>query len=71
MITTPLKQDIKDLNRAGLEAWLQARGEAVYRADQIWRWIYRDQADAFDAMTNLSKRLRAALTEAFVIGRLT
>ena len=71
MITTGSHQDIKNLDRAALEAWLQERNEAAYRADQIWRWVYRDQADTFDAMTNLSRRLRADLAAAFTIDRLT
>lgn len=70
IIDTP-RQDIKNLDRATLQQWLQAQGEAPYRADQIWRWIYRDQVDTFDAMSNLSKPLRAALSKAFIIARLT
>lgn len=70
MITTPHHQDIKDLHRTALQQWLQQQGEPPYRADQIWRWIYRDQVDTFDAMSNLSKSLRAALTKAFTLGRL-
>ena len=70
IIDTP-RQDIKNLDRATLQQWLQAQGEAPYRADQIWRWIYRDQVDTFDAMSNLSKPLRAALSNAFTIARLT
>lgn len=70
MITTPHHQDIKDLHRTALQQWLQEQGEASYRADQIWRWIYRDQVDTFDAMNNLSKSLRAALSGAFTLGRL-
>lgn len=71
MIIDPPRQDIKNLDRATLQQWLQAQGEAPYRADQIWRWIYRDQVDTFDAMSNLSKPLRAALSNAFTIARLT
>ena len=70
MIPTHPRQDIQDLDRTALEGWLREQGEPAYRADQIWRWIYRDQVDGFDAMTNLSKRLRSALAEAFVIRRL-
>ncbi len=70
MIMTTSRQDIKDLDRPALQTWLRQRSEAAYRADQIWRWIYRDQVDAFDAMTNLSKHLRAELTAAFTIERL-
>lgn len=50
--------------------WLAAAGEAPYRADQILRWIYRDQVDRFEAMTNLKKTLRERLAAAFDIGRL-
>jgi 23S rRNA (adenine2503-C2)-methyltransferase len=71
MIIDPPRQDIKNLDRATLQQWLQAQGEASYRADQIWRWIYRDQVDTFDAMSNLSKPLRAALSNTFTIARLT
>jgi len=70
MIISAQRTDIKDYNRTALQQWLQARGEAAYRADQIWRWIYRDQVDRFDAMSNLSKQLRADLGESFSIGRL-
>jgi len=70
MIVSTHRTDIKDYNRSALQQWLQARGEAAYRADQIWRWIYRDQVDRFDAMSNLSKQLRADLAESFAIGRL-
>ena len=70
MIIDKPSRDIKDLDRDQLRRWLGKRGEAPYRADQIWRWIYRDQADTFDAMSNLSKTLRTRLAEAFRIGRL-
>ena len=69
-MTNSPHQDIKDLDRNALLQWLQQQGEASYRADQIWRWIYRDQVDTFDAMSNLSKPLRAALAKSFTIGRL-
>jgi len=71
MIMASHRPDIKDYSRAALQQWLQEQGEAGYRADQIWRWIYRDQVDRFDDMSNLSKQLRATLAERFSIGRLT
>jgi 23S rRNA (adenine2503-C2)-methyltransferase len=70
MIIAAHRADIKDCNRATLQQWLQEQGEAGYRADQIWRWIYREQVDRFDAMSNLSKQLRATLAQSFSIGRL-
>lgn len=69
MTDTP-HQDIKDLNRSALARWLQQQGQASYRADQIWRWIYRDQVDTFEAMSNLSKSLRVALAKSFTLERL-
>jgi 23S rRNA (adenine2503-C2)-methyltransferase len=50
--------------------WLDRRGVAPYRADQIWRWVYQHQADAFEQMTNLNKELRKALKLHFSIQRL-
>ena len=64
-----VKKDIKDLDRSALGQWLANAGEAPYRADQILRWIYRDQVDRFEAMTNLKKELRARLASIFAIGR--
>ncbi len=64
-----IKKDIKDLDRSALGQWLADAGEAPYRADQILRWIYRDQVDRFEAMTNLKKELRARLASIFAIGR--
>lgn len=36
-------------------------GEPVYRASQIYKWIYQNSVLSFDEMTNLSKDLRARL----------
>ena len=44
-------------------------GEAPYRADQILRWVYRDQVDRFEAMTNLKKDLRQQMAATFEIRR--
>ena len=64
------REDIKDLNIDELTAWLADQGEPAYRAAQIRRWLYQGQADGFGEMTNLSKRLRAALEERFANRRL-
>ncbi|MDJ0882746.1 MAG: 23S rRNA (adenine(2503)-C(2))-methyltransferase RlmN [Desulfobacterales bacterium] len=61
---------MKDLDRTTLGQWLVDTGEAPYRADQILRWVFRDQVDRFDAMTNLKKDLRQRLAAVFDIGRL-
>ncbi len=54
---------------ATLRAWLEAAGQAGYRADQILDWIYAKNAESFQQMTNLSKSLRAWLEERAEIGR--
>src|SRR5207248_147764 len=39
------------------------------RVQQIWHWLYVRGAQDFDAMTTLSKDLRAALAERFTLAR--
>jgi 23S rRNA (adenine2503-C2)-methyltransferase len=63
-------RDIKELDAEELARWLGRRGIRPYRAGQILRWVYMRQVDRFDAMTDLGKRLRSELSEAFVIRRL-
>jgi 23S rRNA (adenine2503-C2)-methyltransferase len=46
------------------EAHLAGLGEKPYRARQVLEWIYRHRADSWDAMTTLSKPLRAKLAQA-------
>ena len=46
-----------------LETVLQRQREPAYRARQVWEWTARG-ATSFDAMTTLSKGLRATLAEA-------
>ena len=50
-----------DLTRRELRELLSRWGEPHYRADQLWRWLYHDLVDDFEAMTNLPRRLRARL----------
>src|SRR5262245_49042465 len=45
-----------------LENVLRERGEPAYRARQVWEWTARG-ADSYEAMTTLSKPLRATLAE--------
>ncbi|MFC2951092.1 23S rRNA (adenine(2503)-C(2))-methyltransferase RlmN [Marinicaulis aureus] len=43
--------------------------KARMRGAQLWRWIYVAGATDFAAMTNISKDMRADLTERFVVAR--
>ena len=64
------KQNILELDRDALVSWLADRRIESYRSDQILKWLYTRQADSFDRMTNLSKDMRALLTDHFTIDRL-
>jgi 23S rRNA (adenine2503-C2)-methyltransferase len=61
------------LSRAELADCLGAIGVAPaqrkMRAQQLWHWIYVRGAQSFDAMSNVSKDLRARLAERFTLAR--
>lgn len=64
------KVNLKDLLPDELEVFFAELGEPRFRARQLIRWIYvRGQHD-FEAMTDLSKALRAKLSEVAVIPEL-
>ncbi|MBC8493139.1 MAG: 23S rRNA (adenine(2503)-C(2))-methyltransferase RlmN [Chloroflexi bacterium] len=56
-----------DLTYDQLKELLVSCGEPAYRADQIWRWLYRSLASDFQEMTNLPKGLRERLAEATLL----
>ncbi len=45
-------------------------GEARYRAQQIWQWLYGQRVDRFEAMSNLPRRTIAALNDSATLGSL-
>lgn len=63
MTGTAQKLNLLGLSQGGLEQFLRARSEKPFRARQIMQWIYGRGVDDFDAMTDLSKSLRARLKE--------
>lgn len=56
---------ITDLSRDELADWCLHQGERPFRADQIRRWIFGKRVSDFEAMHDLSKSLRTALTTEF------
>lgn len=50
-----------------LGALLAGLGEPRYRADQVADWVFAKGVTSFDEMTNLSKALRALLSERCVV----
>jgi len=69
----PSKPSLAGLTRAQLREAAIAVGvdekKAKMRAEQLWRWIYHYGVTDFDAMTNVSKHLRADLAEKFTLDR--
>ncbi len=61
MNDTPI--NLLGLDRAGLEQFFTSLGEKPFRAVQVLKWLHQSGADDLDAMTNLSKPLRARLRE--------
>ena len=58
---TKSKIDLKSMTIPELEEFLNSIGEPKFRAKQIFVWMHKG-AESFDEMTNLSKSLRARLT---------
>jgi 23S rRNA (adenine2503-C2)-methyltransferase len=61
------KKDIRALTEAQLVDILKEKGEAKFRAKQVYEWLWKKTAHNFDDMSNLSKPLRDWLKENFVI----
>ncbi len=65
-----MKQDLRSLNHEQLQQLIEERGEAKYRADQIYRWMHVRHLDDLDAMSNVPKSLIKKLSEDHMIYRL-
>jgi len=69
LITTPMpilmptKVNLLNFSRADMEVFFAEMGEKPFRAKQVIQWLHQYGVDRFDAMTNLSKALRAKLEE--------
>ena len=61
------KTSLLDLTYEQLEEFVTSWGEPVYRADQIWGWLYRSLAADLQEMTNLPQGLRERLAEASLL----
>ena len=67
------KPTLAGLTRADLTECLKEIGvgdKALrMRANQLWRWIYVSGVTSFDAMSNVSKELRAKLADTYCLDR--
>jgi 23S rRNA (adenine2503-C2)-methyltransferase len=60
-------KNIRHLSLEELELYFEQMSEKKFRAKQVYEWLWLKQAHCFDAMTNLSKELRAKLQEHFTL----
>lgn len=60
-------KNIKDYNLEDLKNELKEMGEKPFRAEQIFKWLYDEQVQSFDEMTNLSLELREKLKANYTI----
>jgi len=65
-----IKTDLKNFPLTALELFLNGKGKERFRATQIFKWIYQKGAGSFEEMTNISKDLRAELTETAYISQM-
>jgi 23S rRNA (adenine2503-C2)-methyltransferase len=59
--------NLLDYDRIELRALFSSIGEKPFRADQIIKWVHQRGVTDFGAMTNLSKNLRALLSDTYRI----
>ena len=65
--TERTRPDLAELDRLGLEAALEERGQERFRARQIFGWLYRHGVTDVQAMTNLPRVLRDSLDADFTL----
>ncbi|MDA0378487.1 MAG: 23S rRNA (adenine(2503)-C(2))-methyltransferase RlmN [Bacteroidetes bacterium] len=61
--------DILSFSRAELKDWV-SRTDAAFRADQVWRWLWKQGVRSVEDMTNLPSGLRQRLADEVIISRL-
>ena len=61
-----MKQDLKSMTMAEMQAAFSELGQPTFRAKQVFTWLHRGAA-SFEEMTNLSKPLREALAARYFI----
>ena len=60
-----IKPQLKGLTLAGLQKLFLKNGEAKYRAQQVFNWMYNYKVISFDVMENLPKSLRSKLADEY------
>lgn len=70
-MVTQQQKNIRHLSLQELETYFVEIGEKKFRAKQVYEWLWKKHAHTFEAMSNLSKEMRAKLAEHFTLPALT
>ena len=62
-----MKENIKNFTYDELCEKIVNLGEKKYRAEQVFKWVFQENINSFDDMTNISKELRQKLEENFTL----
>lgn len=60
-------KNIKDYNLDELKQEFINMGEKPFRAEQVFKWIYQENVETFDEMTNISLELREKLKQNYTM----
>lgn len=61
------KKDIRKESLDSLKEFMTSVGEKAFRAKQVHEWLWKKSVRSFEEMTNLSLKLREALTDTYAI----
>ncbi|MBI5219063.1 MAG: 23S rRNA (adenine(2503)-C(2))-methyltransferase RlmN [Bacteroidia bacterium] len=64
------KQDIRELNYTDILSFFTKSNDKLFRAKQVYEWLWKKGAASFDEMTNLPKETRNALQQHFSFNRI-
>jgi 23S rRNA (adenine2503-C2)-methyltransferase len=64
-------KNIRTLSLEEIERYFDDMGEKRFRARQVYDWLWTKPVQSFDAMSNISKELRARLADTFTLPGLT
>lgn len=65
------KKDIRSLTLEELKDFFGSRGEQLFRAQQVYEWLWKKFVRSIDDMTNLSKQTRLLLHEHYVLNSIS
>jgi len=64
------KKDIRALSKEQIRLFFEEKGEASFRGNQVYEWLWQKGSKTFEEMTSLSKHIRLILENEFVINHI-